>query len=180
MGRGLSSWWLICIRHCFPSEHEPRSGRRCLEAIHGAVRGQGNFGQLIALGLEKLGTNMIQVAPAVSNSQNPGEGLEWLKSFMDLCTGCNIGAVNQHWYDTTSNDVSLFQQQISSAHEQSGLPVFVGEFGFIGSDSDISEALNQVLGWLDANDSVVGYAYFMVGDGYLNDGCRCPSCRNVP
>ena len=63
---------------------------------------------------------------------------------MAACDGCHFDAVNQHWYDTSGNDLDLFQQQISAAHEQSGLPVFVGEFGFIGSDSDISEALNQV------------------------------------
>lgn len=80
----------------------------------------------------------------MSNSGSPGQGLDWLKQFMAACDGCHFDAVNQHWYDSTSNDVSYFQQQITDAHSQTGLPVFVGEFGFIGSDSDISEALNQV------------------------------------
>lgn len=110
------------------------------------------------------------VAPAVSNSASPGEGLDWLKQFMAACSNCHFDAVNQHWYDTSSNDISYFQQQITQAHEQTGLPVFVGEFGFIGSDSDISESLNQAMGWLDSNPAVVGYAYFMAASGYLNNG----------
>ncbi|KAF2487345.1 hypothetical protein BDY17DRAFT_288777 [Neohortaea acidophila] len=110
------------------------------------------------------------VAPAVSNSATPGQGLSWLSAFMAACDGCTFSAVNQHWYDSTSNDISYFQQQISQAASQSGLPVFVGEFGFIGDDTEIASALTQAMAWMDGEDSVVGYAYYFLSDGFLLDG----------
>lgn len=110
------------------------------------------------------------VAPAVSNSGAAGQGIDWLTQFMAACSDCTIDAVNAHWYDSTSNDLSLFQSQIDAMGSQFGLPVFVGEFGFIGSDSDISSSLSSAMSYLDSNPSVVGYAYFMVADGNLVDG----------
>lgn len=91
---------------------------------------------------------------------------------MAACDGCTFSAVNQHWYDSTSNDISYFQQQISQAASQSGLPVFVGEFGFIGDDTEIASALTQAMAWMDGEDSVVGYAYYFLSDGFLLDGSK--------
>ena len=120
--------------------------------------------------MEPFAGKATLVAPAVSNSASAGEGLDWLKSFMAACSGCTIDAVNQHWYDTSSNDISYFQSQVTAAHSQTGLPVFVGEFGFIGSDEEISQSISQAMNWMDSNAAVVGYAYFMASVGLLNDG----------
>lgn len=113
------------------------------------------------------------VAPAVSNSAEPGQGLEWLSAFFEACSECTIDAINLHWYDYTSNDISSLQSQITQGSSQSNnLPVFLGEFGFIGSDSDISSALEQAMPWLDSQDNVLGYAYYFLDDGLLLDGSK--------
>lgn len=41
-------------------------------------------------------------SPAVSNSGNPGEGLDWLREFMDQCDGCNVDFICVHWYAAPS------------------------------------------------------------------------------
>lgn len=37
-------------------------------------------------------------APAVSNSEDPGKGLEWLESFLTQCKDCTIDFIPIHWY----------------------------------------------------------------------------------
>jgi len=36
-------------------------------------------------------------SPAVSNSEGVGEGLAWLKTFMDKCDDCDIDFICVHW-----------------------------------------------------------------------------------
>ena len=109
-------------------------------------------------------------APSVTNAA-PGSGLgtDWLDSFMELCSDCTIDCVNQHWYDPRGNDVGIFKEQVSNAFKY-GLPVFVGEFGAIGSPEEISSFLSEVMPWMDGRDEIVGYAYFMVYEGLLVNG----------
>lgn len=109
-------------------------------------------------------------APSVTNAPaGSGMGLDWLDQFMDLCTDCTIDCVNQHWYDSRGNDVGIFKEQVGAASKY-GKPVFVGEFAGTGSSEDISSFLSEVMPWMDGNDDIVGYAYFMVYNGMLVDG----------
>ena len=89
---------------------------------------------------------------------------------MGNCSSCTIDAVGQHWYDSAGNDISLFKSQIGGVAKSTGKPVFVSEFGFIGSDSEISSAMESAMSYMDANDAVLGYSYFMVEDGVLVNG----------
>jgi hypothetical protein len=40
---------------------------------------------------------MFLGSPAVTNSDAPGEGLDWLKSFMDKCNDCKVDFICVHW-----------------------------------------------------------------------------------
>ncbi|KIW56868.1 hypothetical protein PV05_05486 [Exophiala xenobiotica] len=91
--------------------------------------------------------------PSVTNGLGDSLGLEWLSSFFDACAGrCLVDAVNIHWYGSAV-DTSDFQAFVSNAS------ALATENGF----------LETVLPWLDGNDDVSGYAWFMcaAGDGNL-------------
>jgi len=106
------------------------------------------------------------VSPAVTNGGG-SMGLSWLSTFMGLCTSCQIDAVAIHWYDVSTN-IAYFQSHIEQAHTQSGLPVYLTEFGT--TDGNDEAFLAAVLPWLDAQDYVERYAYFMAEDGKLLSG----------
>lgn len=109
-------------------------------------------------------------APSVTNAATgSGMGLDWLDEFMEKCSDCTIDCINQHWYNPTGNDVDMFKEQVGAASKY-GLPVFVGEFAAIGSEEEKSEFLNEVMPWMDDNEDIVGYSYFMVWPGMLTEG----------
>ncbi|KAJ9648765.1 hypothetical protein H2199_000678 [Coniosporium tulheliwenetii] len=114
-------------------------------------------------GKAKLGS------PAVTNGGGD-MGLTWLSNFMSACSGCTIDFVAVHWYDSVNN-VEYFKNHITSAHTKTGKPVWLTEFGTIdGSDAQKAEFLRKVLPWLDAQDWIERYAYFMVSDGMMVNG----------
>ena len=110
------------------------------------------------------------VAPAVTNGGGD-MGLTWMKNFLSACSDCQVDAVNVHWYDAATN-TDGFKEHVSSANSESGKPVYVTEFAPTGSDDEITSFLEEVLPWLDSQDYVVKYSYFMAADGaqYLNSG----------
>lgn len=108
-------------------------------------------------------------SPAVSNGGAP-LGLAWLTDFLDACKDCTIDFAVVHWYDSYSN-VAYFKQFLTDAHKQTGKPIWLTEFGCNdGSDEDISGFLSQVLPWMDEQDWIERYSYFMAEDGKLNSG----------
>ncbi|KYG40811.1 glycoside hydrolase family 128 protein [Acidomyces richmondensis BFW] len=109
-------------------------------------------------------------APSVTNGGG-SMGLDWLSAFLSECNTCTIDCINIHWYDSYWN-ADYFKTQVNNASSISGgKPIFVGEFGCTdGSDSNISEFLEDVMPWMDANSNVTGYAYFMISDGLLLSG----------
>ncbi|KAF2416521.1 hypothetical protein EJ08DRAFT_554074, partial [Tothia fuscella] len=108
-------------------------------------------------------------SPAVTNGGAP-MGLAYLNSFMSACSGCQVDFVNIHWYDSASN-IEYFKKHVSDAHAQTGKPVWVTEFGTNGgTDAEINTFLKAVLPWLDAQDYVERYSYFMASEGRLISG----------
>lgn len=97
--------------------------------------------------------------PAVTNSQNPGEGLNWLQQFTAACTGCRFDVLPIHWYGYTLSD---FKAQINRAHAlYPSLPIWVTEFQFVGHDVPSTQILaRQALLWLDSQPFVARYAMF--------------------
>ena len=134
------------------------------------------------------------VAPAVTNSESPNQGLDYLEQFLSGCDKCQIDAINLHWYASYEN-AQQFMDYVGNASQTlaSKFPHFSGvkdgyfttyitEFGFEdglphdadgyfpASDSQQSDCLETVLPYLDSQDWVKGYSYFMVSDGLLVNG----------
>jgi hypothetical protein len=108
-------------------------------------------------------------APSVTNGGG-SMGLNWLSSFLESCSDCTIDCVNIHWYDSAEN-VDYFKSHINDAAGiASGKEIFISEFAATGSDDQISTFLETVMPWMDSNDAVGGYAYFMASDGVLVSG----------
>jgi hypothetical protein len=97
-------------------------------------------------------------------------GLSWLSSFLESCSDCTIDCINIHWYDSAEN-AEYFKKHVSDAADTApGKQIFVSEFAATGSDDQISSFLETVMPWMDSNDDVGGYAYFMAGEGKLVSG----------
>jgi hypothetical protein len=115
------------------------------------------------------------VSPAVTNGGAP-MGLAWLSSFMSLCSDCQIDAIAIHWYDSSSN-IAYFKSHIQNAYAQFGKPIYLTEFGTI--DGNDQAFLAAVLPWLDSQDYVHKYAYFMASDGKLISGNSLSAAGNA-
>jgi hypothetical protein len=108
-------------------------------------------------------------APSVTNGGG-SMGLSWLSSFLESCSDCTIDCVNIHWYDSAEN-TEYFKKHVNDAADiASGKQIFISEFAATGSDDQITTFLEEVMPWMDSNDAVGGYAYFMAGEGKLVSG----------
>ena len=126
------------------------------------------------------GSNVKLGSPSVSNGvgTNPTTGqpmgLDWLKPFLEQCSGCPIDFVPVHWYGCSGgcdvhNDISAFKTDIGNAIKVAGdRPVWVTELGT--NSGDPTTFMNEVLPWLDGQSGVERYAYFMVEEGVLTSG----------
>jgi hypothetical protein len=112
-------------------------------------------------------------APAVTNGDAAsGMGLGYLSSFISSCKdlGCTIDFVPIHWYNDASQ-VEDFKNHVTQAHTAGGnRPVWITEIGASGSTDAQQSFLEEVIPWLDSQDFVERYAYFMVSDGSLMSG----------
>jgi hypothetical protein len=108
-------------------------------------------------------------SPSVTNGGAP-MGLTWLSDFLTACTDCQVDFVTCHWYDSYTN-IAYFKSHLQDAHTQTGLPVWLTEFGTVdGDDDQISGFLSEVMAWMDEQDWIGRYSYFMASDGKLNSG----------
>jgi hypothetical protein len=111
-------------------------------------------------------------SPAVTNSGSPS-GLTWLQQFLNTCTDCHIDFINIHWYSNKWAGANYFKSHVQAAHAMSGgRPIWITEFGLDYSDGTYTDAelqafLREVIPWLDAQDYVHRYAYFMDAPGML-------------
>ncbi|KKA23149.1 hypothetical protein T310_2875 [Rasamsonia emersonii CBS 393.64] len=113
-------------------------------------------------------------SPAVTNSGSSGQGLSWLSEFLDGCGGsCGQSFIAIHWYNDASQ-VEDFKNHVNSAISlaaQHGInKVWITEFGATGDAASQVSFLEQVLPWLDSQEAVERYAYFMVAQGTLLSG----------
>jgi outer membrane biosynthesis protein TonB len=109
-------------------------------------------------------------APSITNSGNPGEGVQWLEAFVSACDaqgGCAIDFCNVHWYSEVQYGETLFDH-LEAAHKAcGGRPIWLTEFAPFGSDEAISAFLQDALPRLDALEYLDAYSYFMVSAGSL-------------
>ncbi|CAK3901569.1 glycoside hydrolase family 128 [Lecanosticta acicola] len=113
-------------------------------------------------------------APSVTNGVGTDAapmGIPWLKEFNSACGGaCKIDCYNFHWYDSASN-IDYFKEYVNNATSLAdGKPIFISEFGATGSDDEINTFLETVMPWMDSNDNIAGYAYYMASSGLLVSG----------
>jgi len=111
-------------------------------------------------------------SPAITNSNIPGEGLDWLKSWVSACdtAGCAYDFCVTHWYSPSDAASTLFDH-LQSVHEIcNGKPVWLTEFAPFGSSDQISSFVQTNLPKLDSLSYLQRYSYFMASDGVLNSG----------
>jgi len=101
------------------------------------------------------------VSPAVTNSIQPGQGLEWLSSFLGACTDCHIDVLSLHWYGGAN--ATDFKQHVTDVYnlgkQQKNL--WITEFAVQdASDEEQADFLKDVLQWLDSQAYVERYAFF--------------------
>ena len=116
--------------------------------------------------------------PAVTNGGpnggTDGMGVGWMQKFFDKCAGnCKVDFLAFHWYDAADN-VAYFKNYVTDviamAKKNGVNKVWLTEFAASGSDQQVAKFLGEVLPWLDSNDSVERYAYYMCTDGMLVSG----------
>lgn len=121
-------------------------------------------------------------APAVTNgAADSGMGLGYLSSFISSCKdlGCTIDFVPIHWYNDASQ-VDDFKNHVTQAYTAGGnRPIWITEIGASGSTDAQQSFLEQVIPWLDSQDFVERYAYFMVSDGSLMSGSSVSALGNT-
>ncbi|KAG9605604.1 glycoside hydrolase family 128 protein, partial [Aureobasidium melanogenum] len=113
-------------------------------------------------------------SPSVTN-QGGTSGATWLQNFIGNCTGCQIDFVCMHWYSNKWAGATYFKEQVQAIRDVAGgRPILVTEFGLTVddqwdtyTDDDLADFLEDVMGWMDDQDDIKGYAYFMDAPGYL-------------
>ncbi|GAB0135998.1 hypothetical protein EsDP_00004316 [Epichloe bromicola] len=107
-------------------------------------------------------------SPSITNSNLQGEGLDWLKSWVQECKSqhCEYHYCATHWYDHASAINTLFEH-IKQVHDIcDGKPVWLTEFAPIeATTAQTEEFLSQAIPKLESIDHLDAYAYFMVGSG---------------
>lgn len=105
-------------------------------------------------------------SPAITNSNIAGQGLDWLRAWVQACNGqCKFDFCAAHWYSPP--DPADLLGHLDKVHEIcQGKPVWLTEFAPISGDK--AKFLADVMKELDTNPKysyVQRYAYFMVGVG---------------
>jgi hypothetical protein len=131
------------------------SGESACMSVADSVAGYVDFMQQFS-GRVKIG------APAVTNSGD--SGLEYLAQFLGNATtlGLTVDFVNLHWYASPYN-IEYFQQYLTTAYNQTNLPVYVSEFGMDQPTYDqatVVQFLQNATAWMDAQPWIVRYAWF--------------------
>ncbi|KAK3371742.1 glycosyl hydrolase catalytic core-domain-containing protein [Lasiosphaeria ovina] len=110
-------------------------------------------------------------SPAITNSQEAGQGIKWLTAFLAACNGqCKIDFTAIHIYGVPPN---VFLAHILEAHAAAKTNIWITEFGFPGSPDEVNASLQTVLKQLETNATfsfVERASFFMVSDGLLAQG----------
>ena len=98
-------------------------------------------------------------APAVTNSVQAGQGIQWLQQFVAACPDCKFDLIPIHWYGYTLSD---FQNYIINFHNQfPAYPIWVTEFTFPDHDQQSVAALvRSSIQWMDTQPYIQRYSLF--------------------
>ncbi|KAM4059975.1 glycosyl hydrolase catalytic core domain-containing protein [Hirsutella rhossiliensis] len=124
--------------------------------------------------LNPYGGKVLIGSPSVTNSGQPGQGIQWLKSFISECDKqqdkCRIDFCNVHWYSQAQYENTLYKH-LEDAHEAcGGKPIWLTEFAPVdaaGQPAETPGFLESVMSKLDGMDFVHAYAPFMCAEGKL-------------
>ncbi|PFH60936.1 hypothetical protein XA68_18556 [Ophiocordyceps unilateralis] len=113
-------------------------------------------------------------SPAITNSGQAGQGIEWLGSFVKACDNmqekCRIDFCVVHWYSQPEYADTLYDH-IAKAHKVCGQkPIWLTEFGPVdagGQPMDAPAFLKTVVRKLDEIEYLHAYAPFMCSAGKL-------------
>ncbi|KAJ7831187.1 hypothetical protein B0H14DRAFT_2805122 [Mycena olivaceomarginata] len=102
-------------------------------------------------------------SPAVTASQNPGQGLDWLQQMLDACAGqCFFDYINLHHYGATFDQ---FKAHVEDANTRfPGKQIVVTEFALqnpAGGQADQVAYYKQAFAFLDAAPFVEMYFPFV-------------------
>ncbi|KIY51940.1 hypothetical protein FISHEDRAFT_70432 [Fistulina hepatica ATCC 64428] len=103
------------------------------------------------------------VAPAITNSDESGQGIDWMTEFVSACGGsCLYDEVAMHWYGDTLDD---FEAQVEAVASTFDSTVWVTEFALNDSaDDDTTQTfLTDAISYLESSDSVSHYSWFVAG-----------------
>lgn len=115
-------------------------------------------------------------APSVTNSEEPGQGLNWLSAFFQACAqqeqGCAVDFCPVHWYSGANSAGTQWSadllNHLRKAHEVCGWrPLWLTEFAVPGSSEEIEAFLRDVMPKLESLEYLTAYFYFMVSVGSL-------------
>ncbi|EIW52701.1 uncharacterized protein TRAVEDRAFT_53142 [Trametes versicolor FP-101664 SS1] len=100
-------------------------------------------------------------APAVSIASN---GIPWLRSFIQACSGCNFDYVAVHWYGV---GFSNMVQYLTTFHDTFGLPILLTEFaeenlngGTQPTSADVMAFMKQALPFFDETSWIIAACPF--------------------
>ncbi|KAJ7141792.1 hypothetical protein C8R43DRAFT_928438 [Mycena crocata] len=101
--------------------------------------------------------------PAVTNSQDPGKGLDWLKQMLDACAGqCFFDYINLHHYGP---DFNSFKSHVLDAHARfPNTQIVVTEFALqapAGGQAAQVDFYKQAFAFLDSSPFVEMYFPFV-------------------
>lgn len=121
--------------------------------------------------LNKYAEKALIGAPCITNSGDPGEGLQWLEAFVTACDSldekCHYDFCNVHWYSEVEYGETLFDH-LDKAHKACGnKPIWLTEFAPKGSDEAITSWLEEAIPRLEELEYLDAYSYFIVGEGSL-------------
>ncbi|KAI1368972.1 glycosyl hydrolase catalytic core-domain-containing protein [Xylaria arbuscula] len=108
--------------------------------------------------------------PAISSSDNPNQGIDWLKQFFSACNGqCAYDFCAAHWYGPGGEDgAALFLQHLKDVNQAcDGKPVWVTEFA--AESGDINTFVSTIIKELETDEYsfVEKYSYFYAAVGSL-------------
>jgi hypothetical protein len=111
--------------------------------------------------------------PAVTNGGG-AMGLQWMRQYLASCScSCGQKFMAIHWYGAASA-IDEFKQHVIDAIDLASVynleEIWITEFGSFGNNTAQIQFLYEIIPWLDAEEKVGRYAYFMCAEGLLLNG----------
>lgn len=108
-------------------------------------------------------------SPAISSSQNPNQGLDWMKQFFQACPDCVVDFCAIHWYGPGGDaGATAFLKHVKDAHAGcQNKPIWITEFN--AESGDVNQFYRTVVAALESDEYsfVERYSPFFVATGYL-------------